>query len=256
MELPKKPVDTVQPDPGQLILIDKPLKWTSFDVANKLKYACKFKKIGHAGTLDPLATGLLILCTGKMTKQIDQYQAQEKEYIGTLVLGKTTPSVDLETEFDSEFNTDGITPEQIVEAARQLTGDITQIPPIYSAVRVNGERLYEKARRGETADSVDGGIKSRLVTVSVFEIDASHFPAVDFRIVCSKGTYIRSLVRDLGLLLNNGAYMSALRRTRIGDFRVADADTLDNFIAKCRDSRGLDAMPVSGPQVTALDTTL
>ncbi|GAB3642583.1 tRNA pseudouridine(55) synthase TruB [Spirosoma arcticum] len=239
-------------DPGQLILIDKPLTWTSFDVANKLKYACKFKKIGHAGTLDPLATGLLILCTGKMTKQIDQYQAQEKEYTGTLVLGKTTPSVDLETEFDGEFDTGGITPEQINQAARQLTGDITQIPPIYSAVRVNGERLYEKARRGETADSVDGGIKSRLVTVSVFEIDTSRFPAVDFRIVCSKGTYIRSLVRDLGLLLNNGAYMSALRRTRIGDFRVADAYTLDNFIAKCRDSRGLDA----DPQVTASDTTL
>jgi tRNA pseudouridine55 synthase len=221
-------------DPGQVILIDKPLTWTSFDVANKLKYACKFKKIGHAGTLDPLATGLLILCTGKMTKQIDQYQAQEKEYTGTLVLGKTTPSVDLETEFDAEFDTAGITSEAIEEAARQLTGDILQVPPIYSAVRVNGERLYEKARRGETADHVDGGIKSRQVTVSVFETDASRFPEVDFRIVCSKGTYIRSLVRDLGLLLNNGAYMSALRRTRIGSFRIEDADSLDSFIAKCR----------------------
>lgn len=219
-------------DPGQLILIDKPLTWTSFDVANKLKYACRFKKIGHAGTLDPLATGLLILCTGKMTKQIDTYQAQEKEYTGTLVLGKTTPSVDLETEFDAEFDVASITPDQIREAARQLTGDIVQVPPIYSAVRVNGERLYEKARRGETADGIDGGIKSRQVTVSVFETDASRFPAVDFRIVCSKGTYIRSLVRDLGLLLNNGAYMSALRRTRIGDFRIEDADTLDGFIEK------------------------
>lgn len=221
-------------DPGQVILIDKPLTWTSFDVANKLKYACKFKKIGHAGTLDPLATGLLILCTGKMTKQIDQYQAQEKEYTGTLVLGKTTPSVDLETEFDGEFDTTGITSEAIEEAARQLTGDILQVPPIYSAVRVNGERLYEKARRGETADQVDGGIKSRQVTVSVFETDASRFPEVDFRIVCSKGTYIRSLVRDLGLLVNNGAYMSALRRTRIGNFRIEDADSLDSFMAKCR----------------------
>ncbi|MCK8493396.1 MULTISPECIES: tRNA pseudouridine(55) synthase TruB [Spirosoma] len=219
-----------QPDPGQLILIDKPLTWTSFDVANKLKYACKFKKIGHAGTLDPLATGLLILCTGKMTKQIDQYQAQEKEYTGTLILGKTTPSVDLETTFDAEFDTTGITGEQIEEAARQLTGDILQVPPIYSAIRVNGERLYEKARRGEAAE----GIKSRQVTVSVFEVDATRFPEVDFRIVCSKGTYIRSLVRDLGLLLNNGAYMSGLRRTRIGDFRVEDADTLDSFIAKYR----------------------
>lgn len=219
-----------QPDPGQVILIDKPLTWTSFDVANKLKYACKFKKIGHAGTLDPLATGLLILCTGKMTKQIDQYQAQEKEYTGTLVLGKTTPSVDLETAFDAEFDVSGITAQQIREAAQQLTGTILQVPPIYSAVRVNGERLYEKARRGETSDQ----IKSRQVTVSVFEVSTERFPEVDFRIVCSKGTYIRSLVRDLGLLLNNGAYMSSLRRTRIGDFRVEDADTIESFVAKCR----------------------
>jgi tRNA pseudouridine55 synthase len=254
MQQPTKPVDAGQPDPGQLILIDKPLTWTSFDVANKLKFACKFKKIGHAGTLDPLATGLLILCTGKMTKKIDQYQAQEKEYTGTLVLGKTTPSVDLETEFDSEFDTTGITAEQINEAARQLTGDIMQIPPIYSAVRVNGERLYEKARRGETIE-----IKSRQVTVSVFETDASRFPAVDFRIVCSKGTYIRSLVRDLGLLLNNGAYMSALRRTRIGEFWVDDADTLDNFIAKCREIREkqvADAVRQDAPVQPASDPTL
>ncbi|WP_338869505.1 tRNA pseudouridine(55) synthase TruB [Spirosoma sp. SC4-14] len=219
-----------QPDPGQVILIDKPLTWTSFDVANKLKYACKFKKIGHAGTLDPLATGLLILCTGKMTKQIDQYQTQEKEYTGTLVLGKTTPSVDLETAFDAEFEVSGITSQQICDAARQLTGDILQVPPIYSAVRVNGERLYEKARRGETSDQ----IKSRQVTVSVFEVQTDRFPEVDFRIVCSKGTYIRSLVRDLGLLLNNGAYMSGLRRTRIGNFRVEDADTIESFVARCR----------------------
>ncbi|MBC7570000.1 MAG: tRNA pseudouridine(55) synthase TruB [Spirosoma sp.] len=214
-----------QPDPGQLILVDKPLTWTSFDVVRKLKYAGKFKKIGHAGTLDPLATGLLILCTGKMTKQIDQYQAQEKEYTGTLVLGKTTPSVDLETAFDAEFDTTGITPDQIQEAVRQLTGDILQVPPIYSAIRVGGERLYEKARRGETTE-----IKSRQVTVSVFEVNTEQFPEVDFRIVCSKGTYIRSLVRDLGLLLNNGAYMSALRRTRIGDFRIEDADTIEEFV--------------------------
>ena len=254
MQQPPKPVDAGQPDPGQLILIDKPLTWTSFDVANKLKFACKFKKIGHAGTLDPLATGLLILCTGKMTKQIDQYQAQEKEYTGTLVMGKTTPSVDLETEFDSAFDTVGITAEQISEAARQLTGDIMQIPPIYSAVRVNGERLYEKARRGETID-----IKSRQVTVSVFETDASRFPAVDFRIVCSKGTYIRSLVRDLGLLLNNGAYMSALRRTRIGEFWVDNADTLDNFIAKCRESREKQVVDAARPEASeqpAADSTL
>ena len=227
---------TVPPaNPGQVILIDKPLTWTSFDVANKLKYACKFKKIGHAGTLDPLATGLLILCTGKMTKQIDQYQAQEKEYTGTLVLGKTTPSVDLETPYDAEFDTTGVASEQIQEAARQLTGTILQVPPIYSAVRVNGERLYEKARRGETADRVEGGIKAREVTVSRFDVNTDHFPEVDFRIVCSKGTYIRSLVRDLGLLLQNGAYMSSLRRTRIGDFRVGDAHTIESFIETCRE---------------------
>lgn len=232
-------MNTQESDPGQVILIDKPLEWTSFDVVKKLRWACKFKKIGHAGTLDPLATGLLILCTGKKTKEIDSYQAQEKEYTGTLVLGRTTPSVDLETEFDAEFDTANITAEQVQEAARQLTGLIEQIPPIYSAVRVNGERLYEKARRGETADTVEGGIKSRTVTVSVFEVNTDRvgsdlFPAIDFRIVCSKGTYIRSLVRDLGILLQNGAYMSALRRTRIGDFRVVDADTIDSFIQKCR----------------------
>ncbi|RIV23656.1 tRNA pseudouridine(55) synthase TruB [Fibrisoma montanum] len=219
-----------QTDPGQLILIDKPLEWTSFDVVNKLRRACKFKKIGHAGTLDPLATGLLILCTGKMTKQIDQYQAQEKEYTGTLVLGKTTPSVDLETAFDAEFDVTGIMPEQIQAAARQLTGEIQQIPPIYSAIRVNGERLYEKARRGETAE----GIKSRVVTVSTFNVLTDGFPAVDFRIVCSKGTYIRSLVRDLGLLLGNGAYLANLRRTRIGEFVVKDADSVDGFIERYR----------------------
>ncbi len=218
------------PDPGQLILIDKPREWTSFDVVNKIRRACKIKKIGHAGTLDPLATGLLILCTGKMTKQIDSYQAQEKEYTGTLVLGKTTPSVDLETDFDGEYDTSAITHEQVRAAAEQLTGEIQQIPPIYSAIRVNGERLYERARRGETADQVEGGIKSRTVTVSAFNVMTNDFPTIDFRIVCSKGTYIRSLVRDLGLLLNNGAYMSVLRRTRIGDFDVKDAQTVEGFI--------------------------
>lgn len=219
-----------QIDPGQLILIDKPREWTSFDVVNKIRRACKIKKIGHAGTLDPLATGLLILCTGKMTKQIDSYQAQEKEYTGTLVLGKTTPSVDLETEFDGEFDTSDITHEQVRAAAEQLTGELQQIPPIYSAIRVNGERLYERARRGETADQVEGGIKSRQVTVSTFNVLTNDFPTIDFRIVCSKGTYIRSLVRDLGLSLNNGAYMSVLRRTRIGAFDVKDAQTVEGFI--------------------------
>ncbi|MPR36769.1 tRNA pseudouridine(55) synthase TruB [Salmonirosea aquatica] len=213
------------PDEGELILIDKPLTWTSFDVVKKLKWACKFKKIGHAGTLDPLATGLLILCTGKKTKQIDSYQAQEKEYEGTLVLGKTTPSVDLETEFDRDFPVDHITQEALERTALQLSGTLQQLPPIYSAVRLNGERLYKKARRGETVE-----IKPREVTVHTFEIDSQDFPTVHFRIVCSKGTYIRSLVRDFGQILESGAYLSALRRTRIGDFSVSDSVPMERYI--------------------------
>ncbi|QRR00518.1 tRNA pseudouridine(55) synthase TruB [Dyadobacter sandarakinus] len=221
--------DPPVPDEGEVILIDKPLTWTSFDVANKLKRACKFKKIGHAGTLDPLATGLLILCTGKKTKQIDSYQAQEKEYTGTLVLGQTTPSIDLETEFDVSFPTEHITPEILDNARQQLTGQIDQLPPIYSALRVNGERLYKKARRGEQIE-----IKSRPVTVSLFEIDAADFPQVHFRIICSKGTYIRSLVRDFGLLAGSGAYLSALCRTRIGAFELKDAWNLTEYISSKR----------------------
>ncbi|MCF2517210.1 tRNA pseudouridine(55) synthase TruB [Dyadobacter sp. CY351] len=217
------------PDEGEVILIDKPLTWTSFDVANKLKRACKFKKIGHAGTLDPLATGLLILCTGKKTKQIDTYQAQEKEYTGTLVLGKTTPSIDLETEFDAEYPTDHITAEILESARLALTGSIAQTPPIYSALRVDGERLYKKARRGEEIE-----IKKRNVEISLFEIDATHFPSVDFRIICSKGTYIRSMVRDFGQLAGSGAYMSALCRTRIGAFELKDAWNLTDFIQQKR----------------------
>ena len=224
------------PDEGEVILIDKPLTWTSFDVANKLKRACKFKKIGHAGTLDPLATGLLILCTGKKTKQIDSYQAQEKEYTGTLVLGKTTPSIDLETTFDAEFPTDHITAE-ILEAARlALTGNIAQTPPMYSALRVDGERLYKKARRGEEIE-----IKKRNVEISLFEIDATNFPSVDFRIICSKGTYIRSMVRDFGQLAGSGAYMSALCRTRIGEFELKNAWNLTDFIQQKRIDLKLEA---------------
>lgn len=217
------------PDEGEVILINKPLTWTSFDVANKLKRACKFKKIGHAGTLDPLATGLLILCTGKKTKSIDSYQAQEKEYTGTFVLGKTTPSVDLETEFDAEFPIGHITAELLEDTRGKFLGSIEQTPPIYSAVRVDGERLYKKARRGETAE-----IKKRTVTISLFEINAENFPAIDFRIICSKGTYIRSIVRDFGELAQSGAYLSALCRTRIGEFELKDASDLTEFIHKKR----------------------
>lgn len=213
------------PDLGQMLLIDKPLKWTSFDVVKKLKYAGKFKKIGHAGTLDPLATGLLILCTGKMTKQIDNYQAQEKEYSGTFVLGKTTPSIDLETDFDAEFETSHID-ESVLNVARNLLiGTIKQYPPIFSAIKQDGKRLYESARKG-----IDVEIKPREVTIKNFEIDADNFPEISFNIVCSKGTYIRSLVRDFGKLCNSGAYLSSLRRERIGDFNVKNALTIEQFI--------------------------
>jgi tRNA pseudouridine55 synthase len=215
------------PEEGEVILLNKPLTWTSFDAVNKIKKACKIKKIGHAGTLDPLATGLLILCTGKKTKEIDTYQGAEKEYTGKLIVGKTTPSVDLETTFDAEFPVDHITPELLKGAVQQLTGTIEQYPPIYSAVKMGGERLYKKARRGEAVE-----IKPRIVTVSVFEIDAANFPEISFRIVCSKGTYIRSLVRDIGMLVQSGAYMSELCRTRIGDFWLKDADEIDTFIKR------------------------
>ena len=222
--------DNSQPivDVGELILIDKPLTWTSFDVTKKLKFAGKFKKIGHAGTLDPLATGLLILCTGKMTKQIDNYQAKEKEYSGTLVLGKTTPSVDLETEFDAEFPTEHITKEIINTALANFRGNISQIPPIYSAIQVNGKRLYELARKGITESDIE--IKSRKVEVMKFEIDASDFPELSFSIVCSKGTYIRSLVRDFGIACGSGAYLKSLRRERIGEYSVENALTIEEFI--------------------------
>jgi tRNA pseudouridine55 synthase len=214
---------------GEVILLDKPLTWTSFDAVNKLKKGCKFKKIGHAGTLDPLATGLLILCTGRKTKEIERYQNQEKEYTGTLVLGKTTPSIDLETGFDAEYPTAHIQEEHLREAAATLTGTIEQEPPIFSAVKVDGERLYKKARRGEQVI-----IKKRTVEVRLFEIEVSRFPEISFRIICSKGTYIRSLVRDFGLLLGSGAYLSELRRTRIGAFEVKDAWQLTDYIHQKR----------------------
>ncbi|MEE1884991.1 tRNA pseudouridine(55) synthase TruB [Pedobacter flavus] len=205
---------------GALLLINKPYKWTSFDVVGKLRNAFKplKLKVGHAGTLDPLAKGLLIICTGKMTKQIDSFQAQEKEYTGTLILGATTPSFDMETEVDASFPIENITEKDILKAASELTGDITQFPPAHSAVKVNGERLYVKARLGEEVE-----LKPRYVSVPEFEITRIELPEVDFRIVCSKGTYIRSLVSDLGKKLNNGAYLSSLTRTRSGDFHLKDA---------------------------------
>ena len=227
--------EPIQQDEGELLLINKPYTWTSFDAVNVLKKACRIKKIGHAGTLDPLATGLLILCTGKKTKEIDNYQAAEKEYTGKLVLGKTTPSIDLETDFDAEYPVAHINSEQLNSATTTLTGTIQQFPPIYSAVKMGGERLYKKARRGESVE-----IKVRTVTVSVFEIDAQNFPEISFRIVCSKGTYIRSLVRDFGMLVNSGAYMSELCRTRIGDYWLKDAEDMKEIIKRKRTELGLE----------------
>jgi tRNA pseudouridine55 synthase len=217
---------------GEVLLIDKPREWTSFDVVNKLRYQIKIKKIGHAGTLDPLATGLLILCTGRMTKQIDTFQAQEKEYEGTLVLGKTTPSIDLETDFDSESATDHLTPAILEESKKAFTGSIQQIPPMYSAVKVDGQPVYKKARKGKEVV-----LQPRQVEVSVFEIDTHHLPEVHFRIVCSKGTYIRSLVRDFGEKLGVGAYLADLRRTRIGDFHVKDAYGINEFVNLLREQQ-------------------
>jgi len=205
---------------GRLLLVNKPYNWTSFDVVGKLRNSFKplKLKVGHAGTLDPLATGLLIICTGKMTKQIDTFQAQEKEYTGTMVLGETTPSYDMETEADQHFDISGITEEQIRATCEQFTGDIQQYPPAHSAVKIDGERLYEKARRGEDVE-----LRVRHVTISEFEITGIALPEVNFRVVCSKGTYIRSLVNDFGKALHNGAYLSKLRRTRNGDYKIEDA---------------------------------
>jgi tRNA pseudouridine55 synthase len=210
---------------GEVLLIDKPYRWTSFDAVRKIRNTIKIKKIGHAGTLDPLATGLLILCTGKKTKSIDLYQAQEKEYTGQLVLGKTTPSVDLETDFDQTYPVEHINPLMLQQAAGSLTGVLEQVPPVYSAIQVNGQRVYKKARKGETVE-----LKAREVYVQAFDITHIEFPVVHFRIICSKGTYIRSLVRDFGQLLQSGAYLSQLRRVRIGTFSVAEALTIEQFI--------------------------
>ncbi len=216
---------------GKVLLIDKPLEWTSFQVVNKIRWEIKQKfnlkkiKVGHAGTLDPLATGLLILCTGKFTKRIDEYQAQKKEYTGTFTIGATTPSYDLETEINETFATDHIDNDSIYAATQQFIGTIEQKPPIFSAIKKDGKRLYELARAGETTE-----IKPRKVTISEFEITNIALPKIDFKVVCSKGTYIRSLAYDFGKALNSGAHLSALRRTKIGDFNVSDASTIEDFI--------------------------
>jgi len=217
---------------GQVLLVDKPLEWTSFQVVNKVRWhirqAFNLKKIkvGHAGTLDPLATGLLVICTGKMTKQIDTFQGQIKTYTGTLVLGSTTPSYDLETAIDQTFPTAHITTELIHNATGQFIGEIDQFPPIFSALKKEGKRLYEFARAGEEVK-----IDSRKVTVTEFKILAIKDTEVHFSVTCSKGTYIRSLAHDFGKALESGAHLTALRRTKIGAYNVEDAVSIDEFIS-------------------------
>ena len=215
---------------GEIILIDKPLDWTSFQVVNKIRwlirstFGIKKIKVGHAGTLDPLASGLLILCTGKMTKSIEQFMGQEKEYTGTFTLGSTTPSYDLETEIDNTFPTDHITDELLHNTLDQFVGTIDQYPPIFSALKKDGKRLYEFAREG-----IEVEIPTRKVNIRSFELTQKALPKVDFKVICSKGTYIRSLVNDFGKALNSGAHLSALRRTRIGEFNIEQAVSIEDF---------------------------
>lgn len=225
---------------GELLLFNKPYKWTSFDVVGKIRNSLKplKLKVGHAGTLDPLATGLLILCTGKLTKQIDTFQAEEKEYVGTMTLGAITPSFDLETEITETFDISTINPEDILNARNSFLGAIVQYPPAHSAVKINGERLYVKARLGEEVE-----LRPRSVTVSEFEITNINLPEIDFKIVCSKGTYIRSLVSDLGKKLNNGAYLNKLTRTRSGKFLLSNAYEVQDFVAFLKEKREADKLP-------------
>ena len=208
-------------------VINKPKEWSSFDVVKKIRNMGRFKKIGHAGTLDPLATGILIMCVGKYTKKIDYFQSLPKTYIGRLVLGKTTPSIDLETEFDGDYSIEHINEAMMEEARLSFLGAIQQVPPIYSAIKLNGQRLFTHARNGVNADDLQ--IKIRDVEVYRMDIDTAHFPEISFEIECSKGTYIRSIVRDFGLKCNSGAYMSELVRTKIGDWGLDKAQEVATF---------------------------
>ena len=216
---------------GEILLIDKPLNWTSFQVVNKLRwhirktFGIKKIKVGHAGTLDPLATGLLVICTGKMTKQINTFQGQVKEYTGTITLGSTTPSFDLETQIDKTYPTEHISEDLIKATTKQFIGDIEQYPPVFSAIKKDGKRLYEFARAGEAVE-----IKPRTVHILEFEITRFENNEVGFRVVCSKGTYIRSLANDFGKALQSGGHLTVLRRTKIGDFHVDNAFSIENFI--------------------------
>lgn len=214
---------------GQVILIDKPLRWTSFDVIQKLRKILKIRKIGHAGTLDPLATGLLIICTGKFTKSINEYMAQEKEYIGTITLGATTPTYDLESTPENFKSIEHISEEAIHAATKKFMGEIAQVPPAHSAIKVGGTRVYELARQGKEVK-----LEPRKVTIKAFEISKIEMPVVHFRVVCSTGTYIRSLAFDFGEALGCGGHLSSLRRTKIGAFSADDAVTPEIFEEKVK----------------------
>jgi len=220
---------------GEVLLFDKPYEWTSFDLVNKVrKKVCnalevKKLKVGHAGTLDPLATGLLIVCTGKATKTIDNYQAEEKEYIATLQLGSTTPSFDLETEIDNYYPIDHIDKELIDETIKDFIGELDQIPPAFSAVKVKGKRAYEFAREGK-----DPGLKPKKLVITEIEVLSYLENKLELRIVCSKGTYIRGLARDIGFALKSGAHLIALKRTRIGKYKLEDSTTLEAFEEKLK----------------------
>ena len=216
---------------GATILVDKPINWTSFDVVNKLRWNLKQKlgvkkiKVGHAGTLDPLATGLLVICIGKHTKLIEGLMGGEKTYTGTILLGKTTPSYDLESEYNQEFDTSGITMDQVEEVRKSFIGAQDQVPPIFSAKQVDGKRAYDLARAG-----VDVELKANKIHISSFEVDTSSFPEVKFEVSCSKGTYIRSIASDFGKKLNNGGTLIELRRTRSGEQRIEDAKSVEEWI--------------------------
>ncbi len=210
---------------GKILLIDKPLHWTSFDVVRKIRNSIRIKKVGHAGTLDPLATGLLIVCTGKCTKKINEYMAQEKEYIGSFTLGAITPTYDLESEPEQVKDFSKLSIEEILDNTKQFTGTIQQVPPIYSAIKKNGIALYELARRGEDVE-----LKPRTVIISVFEIVKIELPIVHFSIICSTGTYIRSIANDFGAALGCGGYLSSLRRTKIGAYKVEDSLSIEKFL--------------------------
>lgn len=226
---------------GEVLLVDKPLTWTSFDVVNKLRYQLKHKtgikrfKVGHAGTLDPLASGLLIICCGKATKTIDSYMGMPKEYTGTIMLGATRPSYDMETEVDQTFDISGITKEMVEEAVKTFIGEIEQVPPLFSAKKLDGKKAYEFARQG-----VEKELKPNNITIYEYEITRMELPEIDFRVVCSKGTYIRSLAHDLGVALNNGAHLTALRRTAIGDFRVEDAKSVEDWVEEIKNAEVAD----------------